>query len=312
MREGSTSTANQRRVFKGVKWLNDCYNDEMERIVLKIGTAVLNSSLDRAGGESASSPQQSIDQIVESSVPSLDDNFQQLIIVSSGAVGLGATILGLDPTSSKSLSETQMCASVGQTLLIECYSKALAKYGYATAQILLTSGDLQNQSKRANLISCLQQMQRHKIVPIVNENDVISTEELKPLPGNEVNWFGDNDKLSCLLAIEVSAQVLVILTTSKGIFKTKPLSDSETPIPIVTDLAEFDQVKVWEGSSQGRGGISSKIEAIKQAAQNGVPTWTTAGSDHGGLKHFFSNLPDKTLPSSGTFVLAGENKWKNS
>ncbi|MEO0337471.1 MAG: hypothetical protein AAF202_13840, partial [Pseudomonadota bacterium] len=162
----------------------------MERVVLKIGTAVLNSSQEISHNEIENSPQREIDQIVTSALPHLDNKTQQLVIVSSGAVGLGARSLSLEPSNARSLAEIQMCASVGQTLLIEAYSRALAKYNYSAAQILLTSEDLQNQSKRANLISCLQELENHKVVPIVNENDVISTEELQPLPGNETNWFG--------------------------------------------------------------------------------------------------------------------------
>jgi glutamate 5-kinase len=166
----------------------------MERVVLKIGTAVLNEAGEGAGASQNTSPQLKIEHIVGNIVPHLDDNSQQLVIVSSGAVGLGSQRLAFG--QSRSLTETQICASVGQAQLIENYTKALARHGYSAAQILLTSSDLQNASRRKNVISCLQQMANQKVIPIVNENDVLSTEEIEPLRGERP--IGLETTTSCL------------------------------------------------------------------------------------------------------------------
>jgi glutamate 5-kinase len=81
---------------------------------------------------------------------------------------------------------------------------------------------------------------------------------------------------------------------------------------LIEDLSDFDHVTIWQGSSQGRGGIASKIEAIKHAAKAKVPTWITSGSDFDGLSHFFKGFSKRSMPKTGTFVLAGEEPWKNS
>ena len=273
----------------------------MEKIVLKIGTGVLAT-------DSPMAPFENIEKIIDATVPHLDSEKQQLVIVSSGAVGIGKKILKIN--KAETLTQKQVCASLGQAHLIETYQKALAKYDYTAAQILITSRDLKAASTRQNLISCLEAMESSPIVPIVNENDVLSTEEIET--STEENSFGDNDQLSSLLSVRIRADLLVILTTNTGVFLKKPKSEDERPMTFISDLSEFNEVEVWQNSKQGRGGIHSKLNSIKYAAKNGLSSWTCSGHDFPALFDFFRDLSAKTAPLTGTFVFGKDSQWKTN
>lgn len=283
--------------------MNACYDVEMERIILKIGTGVLTT-------EQNDFAELQIEKIIDSTVTFLNPKRHQLVLVSSGAIGLGRRILEIEKP--EDLATKQLCASIGQAHLIEGYQKALGKHGFQAAQVLLTSEDLKHSEKKKNLISVLKQMEGKPIVCVVNENDVISTEEIKPLKESESNWFSDNDRLSALLSKELEAQTLVILMDGKGIFLKKPSQEDDQPMTAISDLSDFESIEVWKSSKEGRGGILSKIESVKFAAGHGVNTWITSGFNFVGISDFFKNLDNKDIPKNGTFVFGKGSKWKSN
>ena len=270
----------------------------MERVVLKLGTNVVTEQ----GGELAVSR---LFQILDEFVPKMAGS--QLILVSSGAVGLGRVRLGL--SGELSLHGKQMCAAVGQAVLMQSYNMILSKQALTAAQVLLTSDDLTNGKCRKNLLATLGEMAEHPIVPIINENDTISTEELEECSDHS---FGDNDLLSSLLAREVEASLLVVLTDIEGIFHNRREYEKGTSLGLVEDLSLLESIEVWSGSQAGRGGVKSKIEAARLAVEKGIPCWISSGLEEKNFSQDFADLSQQKVPSHGTFIISGSSLWKKS
>src|SRR5215472_12075971 len=174
---------------------------DTSRVVLKLGTGVLTDSRKQPD---LAQMEQLAGQIAQQRKAG-----KEIVLVSSGAVGAGMGALGYQkrPTD---LADLQACAAVGQSRLMAIYEKLFAAFGWSVAQILLTHDDLQHHERHLNARNTLVTLLRHGVVPIVNENDVVSFTELK---------FGDNDKLSALVASLLPADLLVILTTVDGLLQ---------------------------------------------------------------------------------------------
>src|SRR5512135_804333 len=190
---------------------------EIARVVVKLGTGVLTDSRkqpDRAQME------QLVGQIAEQRQAG-----REIVLVSSGAVGAGMGALGYDKRPSE-LAELQACAAVGQSRLMAIYEKLFGVHGLAVAQILLTHDDLQHHERHLNARNTLVTLLSRGVVPIINENDVVSFTELK---------FGDNDRLSALVASLLPADLLVILTSVDGVLENfgKP---SQRTVPTITRI----------------------------------------------------------------------------
>ena len=270
----------------------------MERVILKLGTGVVT---DQNGALAASRLARIIDEVV----PAL--GHRQLILVSSGAVGLGRVRLGLD--GQLKLHEKQMCAAVGQAVLMQYYNMILSKHDLTAGQVLLTSDDFTNGQRRKNLLATLKEMEDHPIVPVINENDTISTEELEVLGDHS---FGDNDHLSTLLAIETKASLLMILTDIDGIFRDRSDYEKGNYLGLVEDLSLLESIEVWSSSKMGRGGVASKIAAARLAVENGVPCWISSGLNEENFSQDFSDLAQNKIPAHGTFITQGTPAWKKS
>ncbi len=230
--------------------------DGIDRIVIKIGTGVLT-------GEDGSFAAARLSRLLDEVLPFVSKPHQKVMIVSSGAVGLGR--MRLNRKGDLSLAEKQACAAIGQSVLIQNYNIILSRFGLMAGQILINSQDLKNEERRKNLMASLREMERFPVIPVINENDVTSTEELE-VSGESDLSFGDNDRLSALLALEIKARLLVILTDSDGIYLDKPKNSSERPLSYVEDLSVLDQVHFWNNSKLGRGGVKSKIASARLAA----------------------------------------------
>src|SRR6516164_8671674 len=232
------------------------------RIVVKVGTNVVM----REDGRVALSQLYGIAE----SLARLRQAGRDLLVVSSGAVGLGMERIGvaMRPTE---LSEIQACAAIGQSRLMAIYDDAFDKLGCRTAQVLLTEDDFRDPVRYSNLRSTLVSLLALGVIPVINENDTVSTAELDH-PADHAERqrvFGDNDKLSALVMTHIDADLLLLLSDVDGLYSTEPNADdaqliSEVP-RITPEVRDYAQGK----SDRGRGGMSSKLEAANIAVEAG-------------------------------------------
>jgi glutamate 5-kinase len=227
------------------------------RIVVKIGTNLLtsgNSILNRKLIEDISA------QLAE-----LHGSGNEIILVTSGAIGAGLTKLNFKKRP-KSLRDKQSAAAVGQPLLMQIYGESLGKYNISVAQVLLTSEDFEDRNRYLNMRNTMLGLLRLGVIPVVNENDTVSVEEIK---------FGDNDTLSALVSSKVEADMLIVLTDVDGLCTDDPRVNKDAElIPdvknITPEIEEFARKTV--GSYVASGGMSTKIQAAKIATASGVET----------------------------------------
>lgn len=224
----------------------------------------------------------------------------QVILVSSGAVAQGMITLGLQqrPTS---IARLQAVAAVGQMGLIHCYQSAFEKFGQQSAQILLTHDDLRARDRYLNARNTLMNLLELGVIPIVNENDTVVTDEIR---------FGDNDTLAALVANLVNARRLMILTDQQGIYDQDPRI-SESAKLIEESLASnpiLDMV-AGSGGKWGRGGMSSKVRAARIAARSGTDTFICAGSTKGILLASLNNQAVGTWLRSDTPPIDARKQW---
>lgn len=191
----------------------------------------------------------------------------QVVIVTSGAIAAGIGPLGLSRRP-QDLATSQATASVGQGLLVAQYTAAFARHGLTVGQVLLTAEDLIRPQHYRNARRALSRLLDLGVVPIVNENDAVATDEIR---------FGDNDRLAALVANLVAAEVLVLLTDVDGLYTTRPSDPSARLVTRVRDsdeLAEYDIT--GRGSTVGTGGMATKVDAAMIATHSGIPTLLTS------------------------------------
>ena len=235
---------------------------QYQRIVLKLGTSVLT-----AGSARLNRPRllELVRQCARLTLAGVD-----VLVVSSGAIGVGRESLGFRPLP-QAVPAKQMLAAVGQSRLMHHYEQLFAIYDIVVAQVLLTRADLNNRSRYLNARDTLQALLGERIVPIINENDAVATEEIK---------LGDNDTLSSLVANLVEADLLLMLTDQPGLFTADPRSDPQAKlIPEVRDID--DELRARAGGSVtglGVGGMSTKLAAADLARRGGAEVVIAAGS----------------------------------
>lgn len=182
---------------------------------------------------------------------------KEVIIVSSGAIALGMNSMKLK-SRPKGLSLLQAAAAIGQNILMDNYSEYFRKYGITCAQVLLTRDDFDNRQRYLNAKSTLLTLLKLRIAPVINENDTISTEEIK---------FGDNDRLSALVAVLINADLLIILSDVDGL-----LDNDKKVIPLVDEItAQIKALACPTNKKPCIGGMITKIEAAKIAMNSGIP-----------------------------------------
>ena len=249
---------------------------QWRRVVVKLGTQVV---VDESGGFATDRITSLLDDLLSGA--------KERILVTSGAVGLGRSILIKDrafSAGSLTLAQKQACAAVGQFLLMNEYHRLLQPLNICAAQMLVTSDDLTDRQKYLNFSETLNELLQSGALPILNENDSISTAELQA--GKS---FGDNDKLSAIVAAKLGADLLVILSNVRGFHKTNPRMNQQAErLGIIDDWSILNQIEVGEASSGGRGGVNTKIQAAKIAAMNGVHTIVADGFQPGILKQILS------------------------
>jgi glutamate 5-kinase len=230
------------------------------RIVIKVGTNVVM----RDDGRLALSQLYGIAE----SVARLRQQRRDILMVSSGAVGLGMERIGLAARPTE-LSQIQACAAIGQSRLMAIYDDAFDKLGCRTAQVLLTEDDFRDPERYGNLRSTLASLLALGVIPVINENDTVSTAELDhptDSPGRE-RVFGDNDKLSAMVMTHVDADLLLLLSDVDGLYTADPTTDGAQLIPQVPAIS--DEVKNFaQGKNgRGRGGMATKLEAARIATE---------------------------------------------
>jgi glutamate 5-kinase len=227
-----------------------------KRLVIKVGS----SSLTSVGGGLNIERVQSI----IAAIAAAQANSVQVVLVSSGAVAAGLPALKLTarPTD---LAQQQAAASIGQGLLIAQYAAAAAAQGFAVGQVLLTQEDITRRSNYRNAKQTFEALLQLKVLPIVNENDVVATAELK---------YGDNDRIAALVTHLVDADALLILTDVAGLMDGSPADPASNRIAELESLADFEALGIDtnQRSKVGSGGMRSKLEAAAIAASGGVPT----------------------------------------
>jgi len=226
-----------------------------ERVVIKIGSRLLAEETDARVATLAAEAK------------ALRDRGVDVVIVTSGAIALGWRRLGYSEKP-RTIPGLQAAAAVGQGHLIHAYQRALAAHGLAAGQVLLTHDDVRNRRRYLNARLAFGELLRAGAVPVVNENDTVSVDEIK---------FGDNDRLAALCTSLVEADALVILTDVAGLYDGDPAAGA-TLIPEVRDI-DREAVAVAGGSSGGfgTGGMASKVQAAKIAARFGVVTVVASG-----------------------------------
>ncbi len=231
----------------------------MKRIVVKLGTNVIM----RADGKVALGL---LCGLVEQ-IAALRSEGVEILVVSSGAVGLGAERLGL-ATRPTDVAQVQACAAVGQSRLMALYDDAFDRLGCRIAQVLLTEDDFRDPVRHANLRATLDELLRLGVIPIVNENDTVSTMELdRPAESSahqrSVRIFGDNDKLSALLLEHIDADLLVLLSDVDGLYDCDPSEPGAAVVPRVEVIDERILALARGGNGRGRGGMISKLESAR-------------------------------------------------
>lgn len=198
-----------------------------------------------------------------------------MILVSSGAVSSGMGVLGLD-TRPTDVVDLQAASAVGQGRLYHIYSQFFGHEEVATAQVLLTAFDISARAQYLNARNTLRRLLEWGVVPIINENDTTSTDEL---------CFGDNDSLAAQVSLLVKADLLVLLTDTDGLYTADPRSDDKAElIPRVADFAELDRIETDSKGVLGRGGMRSKVSAARVATSGGVRTVIARGTRPGVIR----------------------------
>ena len=252
-------------------------------VVIKIGTTSLISE----------------GKLMEPIVISLAQKIKELqkshnfVIVTSGAVSLGAHELDYKsrPTSMKKL---QVASSVGQIKLINEYQTIFSKYSLKIAQVLITKNLIDDREQFINTTQALNELLSQNIIPVINENDIVATEELK---------FGDNDRLSAIVSIIVNASKLLIVTNKEGLYDFNPDKNSEAK---VIDFIQYDSSQLTDlipisEHGEGQGGFSTKIMAAQMAGFSGIPTQIISWSEENITKAINGE-------QVGTLILESENK----
>ncbi|MFN8182883.1 MAG: glutamate 5-kinase [Candidatus Nanopelagicales bacterium] len=232
---------------------------QSSRLVVKIGSSSLT---DATGGLH----QEHLDQLVSALVRNVRAGVQ-LILVSSGSIAAGTPALGLNKPP-RDLATQQAAASVGQGILLAHYAAQFGVHGIRVGQVLLTAEDLIRRTHYRNAQRTLGRLLELGVLPIVNENDTVATDEIR---------FGDNDRLAALVAHVVQADGLVLLTDIDGLYDRPPSQAGATHIQTVTSADDLAGVSLGgRGSGIGRGGMATKVEASLMASEAGIPVVLTS------------------------------------
>ncbi|WP_202410469.1 glutamate 5-kinase [Pseudomaricurvus sp. HS19] len=262
------------------------------RWVVKIGSALLTAN---GRGLDVNAIAGWVEQLAQ-----LQKSGVELVLVSSGAVAAGMTRLGWTERP-EAIHELQAAAAVGQTGLVQAYEQEFQRYGLNTAQVLLDHDDLSNRERYLNARSTLKALTGLGVVPVVNENDTVVTDEIR---------FGDNDTLAALVANLVEADVLIILTDQDGMFEADPRTNPDAPL--ISEVAASEptlDAKAGGGGKLGRGGMATKVRAARLAARSGAHTVIVGGRIAGVVTRLRQGEALGTLLTADQPPQAARKRW---
>jgi glutamate 5-kinase len=251
-----------------------------KRIVVKIGSRAITQD---------GAFQALADQIAE-----LTRRGHTVVLVSSGAVAMGCRKLGID-TRPRALPQLQAAAAVGQPRLVVAYEQAFARHGITVAQLLLTHADMADRTRYLNVRHAIDALLDLRALPIINENDTVSTEELA---------FGDNDQLAAMVAPLMSADLLVLLTDVTGL-----LDAQKQRVSVVSDIAAVRAFLWQENNGVSLGGMASKLGAAERALQRGIPVAIAAAREENVLTRLVEGQDVGSLFLPAGAKLASRKHW---
>lgn len=264
-----------------------------KRWVIKIGSALLT---DDGKGLNTQALSQWVAQMA-----TLNSRGIEVVLVSSGSIAEGMTRLGWHerPTA---LNELQAAAALGQMGLIQAYESQFSVFDLHTAQILMTHDDLSNRKRYLNIKSTIETLLKYNVVPIINENDTVVTDEI---------CFGDNDTLAALTANLISADVLVILTDQNGLYTENPRENPEASLisEVQVSSREIEAMASSEGGRLGKGGMYTKVMAAKCAARSGTATLIASGREKNILPKLLNGDVLGTLLVPDLEPLTAHQQW---
>jgi glutamate 5-kinase len=265
-----------------------------KRIVVKVGTGTLTDERGRFDRDNCARLGRELAELARG---------RKLVLVTSGAVALGAEQLGLTRSKGKpwDIPTKQACAAVGQPHLMAAWGEALGAHGLKVAQILLTADDLANRKRFLNARRTLERLLDAGVVPVVNENDTVAVDEIK---------VGDNDTLAGLVSACVEAGVVAMLTDVEGLFDRNPAEPGARQlydVPRIT--AEIERVAGGAGSLQSTGGMATKVRAAKKLAAQGVVTALLSGRRKGALAALLAGERVGTVFAAEAERLTSRKGW---
>ena len=284
---------------------------DARRIVIKLGTHVVT----HPRSESSRGPEFALGRVfgLVESIARLRREGHDVLVVSSGAVGLGRRVLGLLDRP-LSLGLRQACAAAGQGRLIALYTQAFGQLGVEVAQVLLTQEDLADPDRALCLRTTLLRLLELGAVPVLNENDSVSVREIiewrvreagpdERAEPREALAFGDNDGLASRVAVAIDADLLILLTDVDGLFTANPRDNPDAQrIAVLQQIDETSLARAVGGSSGGTGGMRSKLDAARFASEGGVDVLIANGHLHGVLDHALAG------DDIGTFVPTADRR----
>ena len=263
------------------------------RWVIKIGSALLT---DNGVGLNRDDIAKWVEQMVH-----LRQQDMEVLLVSSGAVAEGMCRLGWQQRP-HALHALQAAAAVGQMGLVQAWESSFSKYGLHTAQVLLTHDDLSNRTRYLNARSTIRSLLQLGVVPVINENDTVITDEIR---------FGDNDTLAALAANLVEAEHLVILTDQAGLYEQDPRQHKHAELiqEAAADDTRLDAMAGEAGGQLGRGGMATKLRAARLAARSGTCTVIASGREPDALLRIRAAEQLGTLLTANQVPLAAHKQW---
>jgi len=275
------------------------------RIVIKLGTSTVT-------GPEGDLCTERVEPIVRS-IAALHKAGRRVILVSSGAVGLGRAWLELHPSRLRDLATKQACAAVGQSLLMDAYKRLFSAWSLKIAQVLLTEDDFTVWRRYSNLRQTVDKLLQFGVIPVINENDTVSTSELAPIEGRTAA-FSDNDRLAALVMSGLEGDALVLLTNVDGLFRQgsptarRPDGAGAEMISIVDEITPELKALASGPSASGRGGMATKLEAARIAMHCGGTAVIANGQTPDVLDRIFAGEPVGTafLPLTR---MKGKRRW---
>ncbi len=241
---------------------------DKKRIVIKIGSSSLMHT--STGKLNLTKIEKLVRILVD-----MKNSGKEVVLVSSGAIAVGRNTLGLTERPDE-LSVKQACAAIGQAKLMMVYQKIFAEYNTVAAQVLLTKNTILNEVSRTNAENTFKELLHLGTIPIVNENDSVSTYEIE-----QVQTFGDNDRLSAIVASIIGADLLILLSDIDGLYTDDPNANPDAKFVDIVERIDtvLDMGKATSGSNVGTGGMAAKLVAGQIANNSGADMVITNGND---------------------------------